>query len=67
MKFISSVIGKVVKIGEARYCKNTFLNLCTGAVHNEHHNIAMETGEIVCDYYPNNAQCLRNKCHYRLH
>ena len=66
MKFTSSVIAKMAEIGGARCCKrNAFLSLSTGAQFvKEHYNIPMETGEIVCDYYLNNAQCLGIKCPY---
>lgn len=66
MKFTSSVIAKMAEIGGARCCKrNTFISLSTGAQFvKEHYNIPMEIGEIVCDYYTHNAQCLGNKCPY---
>lgn len=66
MKFTSSVIAKMAEIGGARCCKrNAFLSLSTGAQFvKEHYNIPMETAEIVCEYYPHNAQCLGNKCPY---
>ena len=66
MKVTSSVIAKMSEIGGARCCKrNAFLSLSSGAQFvKEHYNIPMETGEIVCDYYTNNAQCLGNKCPY---
>ena len=66
MKFTSSVIAKMAEIGGARCCKrNAFLSLSTGAAFvKEHYKIPMETDEIICTYYPLNAQCLGNKCPY---
>lgn len=66
MKYTSAVISKMAELGGARCCKrNAFLSLSTGARFvREHYGIPMKSGEIVCDHYPRNAQCLGKKCPY---
>ena len=64
MRFTSAVIAKMAQIGGARCCKrNAFLSLSYGAQFvKERYGIEMEHDNIVCDFYPKNAQCLGTKC-----
>lgn len=67
MRFTSSVIAKMSEIGGARCCKrNAFLSLSYGAQFvKDRYGIEMECENIVCDFYPGNAQCLGTKCPFR--
>lgn len=64
MEYTSSVIAAMSKIGGARCCKrNAFLSLSRGAAFvREKYGIGMECGEILCDFYGENRQCLGKKC-----
>ena len=63
---IKDIEAKMAELGGARCCKrNAFLSLSTGARFvRERYGVPMESGEIVCDHYPRNAQCLGKKCPY---
>ncbi len=64
MKYTSAVISKMADIGGARCCKrNAFLSLSYGVQFvKDRYGIEMECDNIVCDFYPKNAQCLKNRC-----
>lgn len=64
MEYTSSVIKKMSKIGGARCCKrNAFLSLSAASDFvKQKYGIEMETSNIVCDFSPKNAQCIRERC-----
>lgn len=64
MEFTSAVLSQMSKIGGARCCKrNAFLSLSNGVKFaKEKYGIEMETDDILCEFSPQNKQCLGNKC-----
>lgn len=64
MEFTSAVLSQMSKIGGARCCKrNAFLSLSYGVKFvKEKYGIEMETNNIICEFSPQNKQCLGNKC-----
>ena len=67
MEYTSTVIREMSKIGGARCCKrNAFICLTAGAafVKNKY-SIEMDASDIVCDFFPKNAQCIGKRCPFR--
>ncbi len=64
MEFTSDVLKHMSEIGGPRCCKrNAFLSLNHGIEFvKEKYGIKMDTDSIVCNFYPNNKQCLGVKC-----
>ena len=64
MEFTSAVLSRMSKIGGARCCKrNAFLSLSYGIKFvKEKYGIEMKTDDILCEFSPQNKQCLGNKC-----
>lgn len=64
MEYTSLVINQMSKIGGPRCCKrNAFLSLSLAVKFiNDKYNIKMDIGNINCDFYPKNQQCIGLKC-----
>jgi len=64
MAYTSKVLDKMSQIGGPRCCKrHAFLALEEAIEYcNQHYNIKLETTKTICEFSPNNMQCLKEKC-----
>ena len=64
LELTSQALANIAKVGGPRCCKrNAFLSLKTAIAYlKEKENIDLEDEEVICEFNPNNQQCLKQKC-----
>lgn len=66
MMFTSDAIGELGKINGPRCCKRDAMVAFKNAIKyiNEHYEVNLEAEDVKCDFYNQNAQCIKERCPY---
>ena len=66
MQYTSAALNDLSRIGGPRCCKRDAYTAMQVAVDyvNNRYPVQLSTHKIICDFYPQNAQCLGGKCPY---